>query len=415
MKKIIFNCLGLVTVISLSHFVSSNAVAGVYQDCSPCDVAICDPCAPVGCDRDSLWECGGWAEAGLYVNEYGQKNSYDRWGLIPESGNTELLRNVRQSDPQLNQLWLYFGKKLDTRFGWDFGGRIDGVFGTDAYFLQSDGLEYKSGTNREWRTGDYYTALAQIYGEVGYKNVSLKVGKFLSPLMGESIMSPNRFFYSLPRAFDTTAVTNSGALATWKVNDAFSLYGGWVNGADSTFANSNDNAALFGFDWRLNRSFKFGYAGMIGKDKSEYSDMGMTMQDYRYYVHSFHFNWQMSQRWNYQFQWQLRNDSADARGFGRLPMGTYYGINNEFVYTLNQYWSFGIRAEWWHRAVLDDEYDSYEVTLGANWTPNRWLTIRPEIRMDKIDGASPFSVTKGNNLTNMDHQLSGGVSAVVKF
>lgn len=93
----------------------------------------CSPCRPALFDKNpSGWFLGGHLESGLYVNQYGRRNVYRNGELDPDSGNSALLQNVRQSDFQLNQLYLKLGKELDTRHGFDFGGRVDLMYGTAA-------------------------------------------------------------------------------------------------------------------------------------------------------------------------------------------------------------------------------------------------------------------------------------------
>jgi hypothetical protein len=57
----------------------------------------------------------------------------------------------------------------------------------------------------------------------------------------------------------------------------------------------------------------------------------------------------------------------------------------------------------------------YTVCLGANWTPNKWLTVKPELRYDWFDNnKGRYSYYQFNDGTNT-YQFSGGMSAVVKF
>ena len=46
----------------------------------------------------------------------------------------------------MNQLWFYAQREVDTGgYGWDWGGRVDFVYGTDARFTQAaDGLEARA-------------------------------------------------------------------------------------------------------------------------------------------------------------------------------------------------------------------------------------------------------------------------------
>ena len=237
MRKMMKGCLGVAAALIAVHFALAEVNAGVFSECSPCGEALCDPCDPCGtnpCDpcgtsskglfgskrsanRPGGLEYGGWVEAGWFGNEYGNKPAYIDGAFDPLSGNTFVLQNVANSHPQMNQAVFFVGKSLDTRKGFDIGGRFDFMYGTDARFLQSQGLELNARTGYSaWSKGDYSAAIAQAYGEVGIGNFSLKAGKFLSVLNTDfdSPYAVDRFFYSTPYThFQVTANELSLAIA----------------------------------------------------------------------------------------------------------------------------------------------------------------------------------------------------------
>lgn len=435
MKKTILGCLGVVAAIAAIQFVQAEVYAGHCNDCDPCtevgccdpcepiacdpcekvsycdpcDDIFCDPCGKVGCGKKSLWVWGGHLEAGVWANEYGRTDvhgkdmNYATGAGLKRSGNTDMLHNVRQTDFQMHQLYLYFGKQLDTRYGWDFGGQVDFMYGTDARYAQSSGLEKDAGRGA-WDGGDYYTALAQMYFEAGYKQLSVKVGKFFTPMGHNSLLSDRRFFYSLSDSFAALPVTHTGAVATWQFNKKFSVFGGWVNGENQFFETSDDNAFLGGFNFEYNKRLSFAYGVLIGKNDYRNADND-------YFVQSFVVDYKPGKRWDYTFEWTLRNEKQGAARWGQ------YGINNELLYKVNKRWSVGARAEWMHYYGGGQGNDKYNFSLGANWSPRSWITVRPELRYDKYDGSSAWA----NRFPEKDYsvwrskQLSGGVSAVVKY
>ena len=71
---------------------------------------------------------GGWLEGGIYGNQYGSADN----GPIG-------LRNIGNG-ATADQLWIFAEKKTDTKgCGWDIGGRIDYLFGTDGPYTQAFG------------------------------------------------------------------------------------------------------------------------------------------------------------------------------------------------------------------------------------------------------------------------------------
>ena len=83
--------------------------------------------------------------------------------------------NDRDREYQLNQAWLYFDRPTKTDgCGWDLGGRIDVVYGTDWRFGQCFGLE-----NRIDDPNSFYgLILPQFYVEVAVNDLTVKMGHF---------------------------------------------------------------------------------------------------------------------------------------------------------------------------------------------------------------------------------------------
>ena len=175
MKQVFF---GLLVTIWLSSSLSAEAYE--YEQLSCSTTNNCFAGYESACQQ-SPWSLSGHVESGLYVNQYGQKNAYTgralrNGGVDANSGNTDLLLNVGQSDLQLSQGWIILEKKLSKRSSWDVGGRVDYVFGTDARYMQSSGLEKDAG-HAYWGTGDYYSSIAQAYAEFGYGNLRKSLQK----------------------------------------------------------------------------------------------------------------------------------------------------------------------------------------------------------------------------------------------
>lgn len=464
MRKFLLGCLGVFVAMATIQFAQADAQAGWslfnrFSSCGPCNAASCNPCdaacdtgCDIACDKESAWYMGGSLEAGVYVNEYGRKNQYigdfypgypGRRGFIGDSGNSNYLHNVRQSDFQMNQLYLYGGKKLNARKGFDIGGHVGYMFGTDARYAQSYGLEIDNGGDVEgWGSGDYYSALTEAYVEVGYKRLSAKVGKFFSPMGHEGLVAESRFFYSISDAFAMSPCTQTGVLFNYEVRKNINVFAGWTQGyyssytysQDVCFDTSHNNAFLFGARWDLNDRVYVKYAAMVGRDTSDrdyqYPEAGNKDRDY--FVQSFIVGAKLGKHWDYTFEWTMKNDNDEYGydiGYGKLRWGTY-GINNELIYRVNKKWAVGLRAEWTHvyeaytgydaqgQAVYrdNDSTDKLALTLGANWTPASWLLVRPEMRYDKFSGRDNyFSGKYVDQNVERNKQFSAGVSAVVMF
>jgi len=108
---------------------------------------------------------------------------------------------------------------------------------------------------------------------------------------------------------------------------------------------------------------------------------------------------------------------------GSKERGSSYGINNHFLYKLNDQWGVGTRFEWLREngGMHLSEGDYYQVTLGLNWNPSKNVSIRPEVRYDWCKGATPFGRSNqfGGGYPDIvgtrSDQVSGGCGVVVSF
>jgi hypothetical protein len=441
MKRFMFGCLGVTVAAFTLHFAQAEVKAGLFDhctpcaevaDCNPCDQAACDPCEAVCGSKQSKWFVNGHLESGFWANEYGQKNYYrgssgstagtvigTRHDFIQESGNTAFLQNVNNTGYQLNQLYLSTGKSVDGSHGLDLGGTVDFVWGTDARFVQSNGLEKANGHDAEgWGTGDYYSAFAQAYFEAEYRKWNVKVGKFYAPFGSQSFKSTDNFFYSFAPTYGIVPATANGAYATYTVNSKLSVYSGWAQ-PDQWGETKDDNAFFGGAIYQATKKLNLHYAFAYGENHYP-----AKTNEYDYFVNSLVVKYQISKKLSYVFDWSY----FQTKVLGTARSSSIYGFNNELIYTLNSKWAVGlrfgsIRDGGFHSLGFttgDDDQDWYNVSLGANWTPTKWLTVKSELRYDNVDGrynafGQAKAVANGWTDTYVDHQLSGGVSTVIKF
>jgi hypothetical protein len=478
MKRLILVSFGIVTMIITAQCFLLESEAGVFAGsspceeisaCDPCNDPVSDPCEPVCAVKKSKWFVNGYLEAGFWANEYGQKNVYlpktsgyshnnvqygNGWvNQVPLAGVPTIptpLQNVKNTGGQLNQLYFSLGKSVDGRNGWDFGGTVDFVFGTDAYAVQASGLEKNAGHGSDsWGTGDYYSAFAQAYFEAAYKKWNIKAGKFLTPFGSQSFKSIDNFFYSFADTYCFVPATAGGVYATYAVNRDLLVYGGWVQ-PDMIGESSDVNAFLGGIIWQLTKKLNVHYAIALGEDQRNVPN-SLNVNDINFFVQSLVATYQINKKWKYVFDWSLYNDKNtyhdnDISNNGDvLDRSMVYGINNELIYRLNSKWAFGVRAGWGHmgRSYYDTDPEppyngyfyqkgggnKYTFSIAANWTPLKWLTIKPELRYDKYekaykDGSAYPTDPRWGQLVfpinafdrqSKDYQLSGGISTIVKY
>ncbi|MDR1478085.1 MAG: porin [Planctomycetaceae bacterium] len=445
MKKRLLGGLGVVVAVVAMQFVQTDTQASLFErlkpcaevgECNPCEevAATCDPCGEVdACNtkRKSKWFVNGYIETGFFANEYGQKTHYTSnrqyrdYSYDPLSGNTDYLQNVNKTGGQLNQLYISTGRSVDGRHGLDIGGTVDFTFGTDARFVQSAGFEYQgtpAAKEWQWGTGDYYSAFAQAYFEIAYKKWNVKVGKVYAPFGSNSYKSTDRFFYSLADTYGMVPATALAAYATYNVSNNFSVYAGWAQ-PDQFGETSDDNAFLFGFDWAVGKKLTLSYA--LGKGTNDRYKSLPGGAEVDYFVQSLVAKYKVSKKLTSIFDWSLLNNNYKGAGYSFVD--GIYGINTELIYQYNSRWAFGFRAGWGrdingylYQNVVNDHDNKYTFSLGANWTPRKWLTIKTELRYDKFEDSKDFNTTGDNGVTRpgaewKNDQLAGGVSAIVKF
>jgi hypothetical protein len=341
----------------------------------------CDSCDP-GDDDDNGreifgFQLGGWLDQGFSAVA---NNPADRFNGV-------VGLNDRQAEYQMNQLWLYLSRETDTGgCGWDIGGRVDVVYGTDAQAWQCyDGLEASWDQTERF----YQVAVPQFYLDVAYNDFTLTVGHFITPLGYEEVMAPENFFYSLSYSYMYGVPgTHFGMMGTWDVNDNWAVFAGIHRGGDQFDDTDGKNAVNF-----------LGGVSWINDDEDTWVDFTIDAEEkgpdnpttYLTLVGGTSLTKRID--WVIEYTWgeEAGNDAE------------WYGINQHFYYEINPCWSAGLRVEWFRDddgfvvAGLRDGNlaqgpfvgNFYEVTLGLLWQPRERLMVRPEVRWDWYDEDEP--------------------------
>jgi len=321
----------------------------------------------------------------------------------------------RRTDFQLNQFNIFAEREMNTRRGFDWGARADVVYGTDVDAMWCFGdqtFDYEWGLNRH----GYGVSLYQLYGTLGYKDLSVKVGKFIGYIGWEAAASIDNIFYSRSYCYWIEPATHSGVLATYDLSDRLSLSAGWTAGEDASFRNRyNDSTVLSGLALTLFEGATVHYwinAGKQGNGNyrgvNRFGDVDIMRNDY--FVQSVVLEWDLSKRFTYICQYNLRNDNfVSAGGTDRISS---YGVNNHFLYKLTDKLTAGTRVEWLRdngSYFVDDAAEYWQVTLGLRWDATKNVSFRPEVRYDWCNDATPFAGGARSS------QVSGGGGMVISF
>jgi hypothetical protein len=256
-------------------------------DCLSGDCCLGDPYRLFG--EHCGWSAGGWMQLGYHNRNLAAFNNY-------------------KDNLQLQQGWLYAEKAIDTSNGFDLGGRIDYVYGTDGPDTQAFGTD-PSGWDNSWDNGGAYGhAIPQLYLEGGYGDLSVKVGHFYTIIGYEVVRATGNFFYSHAYTFNfSEPFTHTGALATYKASDDITVWGGYSLGWDSGF-DDNGDAWLGGASLSLTDDLTLTYASVAGRfaeDRFNGVEKG--------YMQSVVANYALNDSTNYIFQTDYL-DSEDITG-----------------------------------------------------------------------------------------------------
>ncbi len=366
--------------------IAFSSLANGQDATTACDDSrVCDALA----ETDKGWvqrrDClsfGGWIAGGLTLNADGNRSG---------TGNAPYGYNNVSDGAVMNQLWFYAQKEIDEdASGFDWGFRVDCLFGTDGPDNQAFGDEsWDFGWNS---SRDYGSAIPQLYADLKYEDLTVRVGYFLTPIGWEYAQAPLNFFYSHSFTFYYSEPnTHSGFLATYNVNERLSLQGGWTLGIDGSFENFlNASTFVGGLSYSVTDSTSINWSLVAGDWGDGTGRAGVAGNDGDIYLHSIILEHSISDRLEYVFHNDLGVNS-------NLPTAdtSWYAIVQYLTYELSDDWKIGSRLEWFRddSGVRDigDDGDYYEITLGLNWTGRENLIVRPEVRWDWARGAGlPF-------------------------
>jgi len=374
------------------------------KDACQKDGDCCAPCCPFELFPKTCRgiKVGGWFQTG-YHTQGANEGFAGHTGGVFRNVPTLAMKRPFNSDPnfvQLHQAWIYAEKVAETcGCGTDWGFRVDYVYGTDGQDAQATG-NVPGIWDEPWDNGNYGSAMPQVYSELAYNDVSVKMGHFFTMIGYEKVQAPENFFYSHSMSKFIEPYGHTGVLADYDVNCRLTVFGGWTAGWDTGFDQNGGDSYLSGVAFQVNDSMSLTYAAMYG-DFGYATDFGSDSDGY---IHSIVLDWDVSCRLNYVLQTDyLDNEQLTNNN------GPFFSVNQYLIYTLNDCWALGGRFEYMNEAnnggganAGNTEYQA--VTVGANYRPHANVVIRPEVRVDVM-----------NDFPGMQDSTVFGIDAIVTF
>lgn len=354
-------------------------------DCAEGSTCECGETAACTCGRQSdrsrgwLWGLGfeGFISQGVTINTHSPR----------DRSNLPVVFNDRSNDYQMNQLYLSLGRSVGrSRWGWDIGGQVDLLYGTDHRFTTARGLEVRTDLSDRWNSGRYGLAMPQAYMEVYApwgNGLTMKLGHFYTILGYETVPAVENFFYSKSYAhWYGEPSTHTGFLGSTRLGD-LNFHAGMTRGWDNWEDNNNDFAFLGGVDWTSrSRRTSIAFAIHVGREQDEPPRSTDVRTMYSLVVQ----HW-LGERLQYVIQY---DHGFDQHGAADGRDADWFGVNQYLYYTINCCWRAGLRCEWFRdeddaRIDLGTPADCFALSFGLNWMPTDLVTVRPEIRWDSID------------------------------
>jgi hypothetical protein len=302
----------------------------------------------------------------------------------PSRSNHPVVYNDRSNDYQMNQFYLLLTRAVNEEgCRWDVGGRVDLLYGTDHFFTTARGLEVRGDFSPKWNSQRYGLAMPQAYMEIYApwgNGLTMKLGHFYTLLGYETVPAAENFFYSKSLALEYGEPdTHTGFLGSTRLG-ILNFHAGMTRGWDNWEDNNNDFAFLGGVDWTsCDQRTTIAFAIHVGREQDE-PPLNTNLRT----IYSLVIQHWLSDRLLYVAQYDHGFDEQAAAG-GRDA--DWFGLNQYVYYTINPCWRVALRGEWFRdedavRINTSAGADYFELTLGLNWMPNDWITVRPELRWD---------------------------------
>jgi hypothetical protein len=370
---------------------------GGGPSCEPCQACVeeaaeeaeCEPWR-LFCQKECGWNVYGWLSGGIMGNSQSTASNFN--GPVTFAD---------QRTGQFNQAYAIAEKTIDTGgCGTDWGGRVDVLYGSDYIFTMATGLELTDDGAAKWNSNpDYGLALPQAYLELGYNDLSVKLGHFYTPIGYEVVPATGNFFYTHAYTMQYgEPFTHTGGIATWKVADDLSLIGAFVNGWDALDRIDDAGMGIGGFIFNASDNLTIAYTYGYSVDEPTVWG-GLTSRNISSLVATYNCD-----DWTYVIQndigWQ-EDGIADPNATDPFQSAEWYGVNQYLFYTINDCWKAGMRFEWFR----DDDGvrvgglrpgqtipatgfagNFFNLTAGLNWSPHANWIVRPEVRYDWYDG-----------------------------
>jgi len=339
--------------------------------------------------KDSKFQIYGWINfSGNISTSHPSKTS--------ENGNFPLVYDIRPNRMELNQIVAYLERlpNENQTDHIDWGFRVSFLYGLDYRFTISRGLFSDQLLNHNSYYGfDMPMVYFDLYIPYVADGMNIRIGRFISVPDIEAQLAPNNLFatHSLLYGFDP--FTQTGIVATVKLNDQWTIQAGLTNGNDVAlwqddpgnqptgmvmvqYTTPNQKDSFYVGDNAFNNA-RFGYNNLqqiVGTWTHKFNDkiFSATEAWYMYMEDAVSHptdevpfqSGSFPVRDGYASEWAVLNYTA------------FRIARNAFLTVRNEYFNDRVGA----RTGFATPYSEHAV--GITWWPDKLITIRPELRFD---------------------------------
>jgi hypothetical protein len=276
---------------------------------------------------------------------------------------------------RLNQAYLGVERVPADGCCTDVGGKVALLWGTDARFVHARGLLDDQAPE------EYQFDLLELWGSVRFpvaKGLTLKAGKFTTPMGFEVIEAPNNLLPSRTFLFGyAIPFTHVGGIAKLELNERLSVSGGLFLGWDVWDDNNDALTPYAGFTWSPSDRDSLTANLIVGAERLQDDDDLRSVLD---------LTW--TREWDACWQTALNADIGLEEGAAGGDDAMWWGAAGYLTRHVTTCLSATGRAEFFRDADgtrLGQAASLGALTVGLDWTPRTPFPIfhvRPEIRWD---------------------------------
>ena len=321
----------------------------------------------------------------------------------PENHHTIPLRLVDKDHDAFGLDLAQLTIKHDVANPGDFGFMLQPAFGRFAKRFKSDWDGSGAFNDTKWENNEVEIQQVYLAYDVPVGNgVTLKLGKF-NTLVGSEVNEPwnnpeysRQYLYSLGQP-----ATHTGGLASYTINDMFSVTMGGIQGWDVVDDNNGKPSFIGQLGITLSPQYVFYLTTIIGPEIPNNGSDLRYMFDYVSTIKPFGDNFAIISNLDYDVE---QGSSATRPS----KDSTFWGVSTAFDYTVLPGVDLVYRVEWFEDADAirtGTRQRVWEMTGDARWKITDYLYVRAEYRHDESDH-KPF--ISGDTVTSPGQDTVAG-------